>query len=122
MITLVKACSAPENSKESPSSFTRGAYDSDEVLENCERRTAGVVSYVGEWHSHPPSCEALPSSLDIGQLNFLSSSLQVDGMPAVMMIIADSSIGFYLDDKGVIVNTENTAIYMKSRPTKFNQI
>ncbi len=104
-ITLVKACSAPQNSTSTTSSFTRGAYESNTVLDECHDRTAGVVSYVGEWHSHPPNCGALPSQDDIGQLNFLTYSLQTEGMPALMMIVSDSSVGFYLDDLGIILET-----------------
>ena len=99
----LKLCSAPENSESTPSSFSRGAYDSTYVLDECHERTAGVVTYVGEWHSHPPSSEALPSQEDVGQLNFLTNSLQIEGMPALMMIVADSSIGFYLYKQGIIV-------------------
>ena len=102
-ITLVKACSAPENSESTPSSFSRGAYESSDILGECHKRTAGVVTYVGEWHSHPPNCGALPSHDDVGQLNFLTSSLQIEGMPALIIIIADSSIGFYLEKQGVIL-------------------
>jgi len=56
--------------------------------------------YVGEWHSHPPRYGALPSKDDIGQLKFISSELQTEGMPALMMIIAESSVGFYLNKQG----------------------
>jgi len=103
-ITLVKACSAPKNSESTPSSFGRGAYDSTDVLDECHERTAGVVTYVGEWHSHPPSCGALPSQDDIGQLKFLTGSLQIEGMPALIMIVADSSVGFYLENQGFILD------------------
>ncbi len=102
-ITLVKACSAPENSESTPSSFGRGAYDSTDVLDGCHERTAGIVTYVGEWHSHPSGRSVLPSQDDISQLNFLSCSLQIEGMPALMMIVSDSSVGFYLEDNGVIL-------------------
>ena len=102
-IILVKACYAPENSQSTPSSFRRGAYTSTDVLDECHRRTGGIVTYVGEWHSHPPSCGALPSRDDLGQLHFLTGSLQIEGMPALMMIVAKSSVGFYLDKQGRIL-------------------
>lgn len=107
-ITLVKACPAPENSEATPSGFSRGAYESEEILEDCHKRTAGVVTYVGEWHSHPPNCEVLPSGHDVEQLNFLSCSLQVEGMPALMMIITDNSVGYYIGCEGVVLNLTKT--------------
>ena len=101
-ITLVKAYPAPENSESSPSSFRRGAYDSEKTLKDCRERTAEIVTYVGEWHSHPPNCGAEPSCHDIRQLNFLSHSLQAEGMPALMMIVSNDTVGYYINCEGVI--------------------
>jgi len=102
-ISVVKACPAPENSEFTPSSFKRAAYDSTEILAECHERTGGIVTYIGEWHSHPPSYGALPSQDDIGQLKFISCELQTEGIPALMMIIAESTIGFYLNQQGKII-------------------
>ena len=102
-ISVVKACSAPENSEFTPSSFKRAAYHSPEILAECHERTGGIVTYIGEWHSHPPSYGALPSQDDIGQLKFISCELQTEGIPALMMIIAESTIGFYLNQQGKII-------------------
>ena len=101
-ISLVKACSAPIDSESSPSSFKRSAYCSTDVLDDCRERTADIVKYIGEWHSHPPSHGALPSPDDIGQLKFITAELQTEGMPALMMIIAESQVGFYLNGEGEI--------------------
>ena len=101
-ITLVKACCAPDNSESTPTSFERGAYDTTKVLDDCRERTGGVVAYVGEWHSHPQGCAALPSQDDIGQLQFLTNALQIEGMPALMLIVSDSSFGFYLGEQGIM--------------------
>ncbi|MCB1688792.1 MAG: Mov34/MPN/PAD-1 family protein, partial [Halioglobus sp.] len=102
-ITLVKACSAPTDSESTHTGFTRAAYESTGVLDECHRRTSDVVTYVGEWHSHPQGYGALPSTDDLLQLVFLSEALQTEGMPALMMIVADNSVGFYLDSQGIIV-------------------
>jgi len=99
-ITLLKACHAPDNSKSTPSRFSRAPYCSTDILDECHERTAGIVTYAGEWHSHPPSYGALPSPDDIDQLKFLTTSLQTEGLPALMMIIANSSVGFYLNKQG----------------------
>lgn len=102
-ITLVRACRAPDNSESTPTSFERGAYESTKILDDCRERTGGVVTYVGEWHSHPQGCAALPSQDDIGQLSFLTSALQIEGMPALMLIISDTSFGFYIEEEGMIL-------------------
>ena len=103
-ITLVKACSAPDNSESTPTSFERGAYDSTDILDDYRGRSGGVVTYVGEWHSHPQGYEALPSQDDIGQLRFLTSALKTEGMPALMLIVSYSSFGLYLGEQGVILD------------------
>ena len=102
-ITLVKACRAPDNSVSTPTSFERGAYKSTKILDDCHERTGGIVTYVGEWHSHPIGCAALPSQDDVGQLHFLTSALQIDGIPALMLIISDSSFGLYIEGEGMIL-------------------
>lgn len=101
-ITLVKACCAPDNSESTPTSFERGAYETTKILDDCRERTGGAVAYIGEWHSHPQECAALPSQDDIGQLHFLTNALQIEGMPALMLIVSDSSFGLYLGGQGVI--------------------
>ena len=111
-ITLVKAAIAPENSKSTPSNFRRAAYNSPEVLEDCHKRTAGIVGYVGEWHSHPPGHSVSPSEDDMLQLEFLTSTLKIDGLPGIMMIIGDLSVGFYLDNQG-----KNFGIYSQKTLT-----
>lgn len=102
-ITLVKAHSAPENSESTPASFERAAYTSTAILDDCKEKTAGIVTYVGEWHSHPDGCSAAPSKSDVGQLIFLSASLQAEGSPALMVIVSDTSIGFYVEQYGGIL-------------------
>ncbi len=106
-ISVVKACLPPKNSESTPSNFKRAAYYSTEILSECHERTAGIVTYIGEWHSHPPNYGALPSPDDIGQLKFISTELQTEGMPALMLIIADSSVGFYLNRQGKILGIDN---------------
>ncbi len=103
-ITLVKACRAPNNSESTPTSFERGAYESTKILDDYREKTGGVVTYVGEWHSHPQGCAVLPSQADVGQLNFLTSAMQIEGMPALMLIISDSSFGLYIEGEGVILD------------------
>lgn len=99
-IFLVKACSAPEDSESTPSSFSRAPYNSTEIVDDCRDRTAGVVTYLGEWHSHPRGISALPSQADMRQLRFLTKSLLEEGTPALILIVADSSVGIYHHNQG----------------------
>lgn len=101
-ITLVKACNAPESSAQKEESFTRAGYGSQFITE-CMQQTADIVTYVGEWHSHPEGFAPLPSSLDVKQHFFVHDSLSQEGQPALMMIVSADSIGFYVGGLGKII-------------------
>lgn len=91
-IHLVDATTAPPDSVEEPSSFVRGARGVDEIMESVQRRTAGQVRYVGEWHSHPIGTTARPSSIDAMQIDWLAALTGMDTMPALMVIAADTEL------------------------------
>ena len=61
-IVVVDALSAPPDSEGSMISFERGVAGLAKSVEEASRRTAGVVGYVGEWHSHPRGHSASPSA------------------------------------------------------------
>ncbi|WP_018624895.1 Mov34/MPN/PAD-1 family protein [Kangiella aquimarina] len=103
-ITLVKACNAPEESISTPTSFERGEYKSKQLLTNCLERTGGIVTYVGEWHSHPKGCLPQQSQADIHQLDFVTTALKEDGLPALMLIISDTSFAYYIDGDGAEID------------------
>ncbi len=89
-IALVDALPAPNGSVGTPLSFTRGTQGLAEAVEEAGRRTAGIVGYVGEWHSHPPRVSTDMSTDDVSQLLHLTMHLGSDGDPAVMLIVGDT--------------------------------
>lgn len=88
-IVIVDALPAPADSAESDLAFERGIAGLKSIVEEAGRRTAGVVGYVGEWHSHPPGHSAAPSSPDLLQLISLALGMADDGLPALQMIVAE---------------------------------
>lgn len=102
-ITLVRGVPSPSGSEENAFDYTRAGYNSDEFMKDCWNRTAEIVTYVGEWHSHPVKVPPLPSESDFNQHAFVNASLSQEGQVAVMMIISDDSIGFYINDTGTIL-------------------
>ena len=96
---LVDAMSAPSDSDADSSGFTRGKEGIQEHLNECARRTANIVGYVGEWHSHPRSASARPSSLDVQLISHLASEMAQDGYPALMLIVGERDYSFSLGDK-----------------------
>lgn len=89
-VMIVDALSAPSDSREEPTGFVRGVQGLEEAIAEAGRRTANIVRYVGEWHSHPLDHSAQASSDDVILLAHLASALQDEGLPAVMLIIGET--------------------------------
>ncbi|MGM8936988.1 ThiF family adenylyltransferase [Pseudomonas neustonica] len=93
-IVIVDVLPAPPDSDASPTHFTRGEAGQLEALENVHQRTAGIVGYLGEWHSHPNAYSAQPSAEDEKLLETLHRKMKMEGLPALMMIVAQNDISF----------------------------
>jgi integrative and conjugative element protein (TIGR02256 family) len=89
-IVVVDAMEAPVDSVSTAGSFERGVRGVADVANEAQRRTAGVVGYIGEWHSHPRGHSANPSGDDIYQLAYLALGLSHDGLEAVSLIVAEN--------------------------------
>lgn len=98
-IHLVDASAAPPDSTEAAGEFVRGVSGLAELLDDVRRRTAGQVRYVGEWHSHPPRASARPSAIDGVQIDWLASLMEMDSMPALMVIAADAETAVIFADQ-----------------------
>ncbi len=89
-IFVVDILSAPLDSLSDSSSFTRGFQGLEKQIQTAQTSTANIVSYIGEWHSHPPGISSKPSSQDIKLLNYLAETLISDGLPGVMLIVGEN--------------------------------
>lgn len=89
---LVDALHAPSDSTASPGHFERGIDGLKQNVEEASRRTAGIVGYVGEWHSHPRGHSANPSHADVRQLAHLARELANDGVPAIQLIVGEHDL------------------------------
>ena len=89
----------PDNSVEYPTSFYRGIGGLKEKLDRTRNITANMITYVGEWHSHPKGASVNASHDDIKLLSWLSENMAIEGLPALMLILGDENeIGFYFGD------------------------
>lgn len=95
-IYIVDVLGAPADSEETETSFIRGTEGLSEILTEAKKRTAGIVTYLGEWHSHPGGCRTTPSGFDQTLLHHLTEQLAKDGHPALMAIAGDKDISFLL--------------------------
>lgn len=95
---VVDSLPAPSDSKEERAGYIRGSEGVVEAVNAAQARTANIVSYIGEWHSHPPRASTFPSSDDMHLLSYLATSLQHDGLPALMLIVGDTEVSFLMKD------------------------
>lgn len=91
-IFVVDVLNSPLDSKSTPSEFVRGIYGLETKLSEIAQKTANIVGYIGEWHSHPSCYSAQPSSIDYQLIQTLAETLSQDGDPALMMIVAKGEI------------------------------
>lgn len=89
-VELVGTVPAPIDSTEAPTEFVRGTMGLRGTVEAAIARSAGQIRYVGEWHSHPRGSSSRPSTIDIEQLAWLSTTMAGDGMPGVMFIVGEN--------------------------------
>jgi hypothetical protein len=62
------------------------------LIEEAQGRSGGQVRYIGEWHSHPRGASASPSTTDIKQICQLSLVLDLDGLPALSLIVGETGL------------------------------
>lgn len=91
-VVIVDALPAPPDSKPSTVSFERGVAGLAVAVEDAAKRTAGMVNYLGEWHSHPPGHSAHPSRDDMLQLVYLTLGMADEGLPAMSLIVGENDI------------------------------
>ena len=91
-VSIVAGLPAPPDSKASRDSFERGVAGLAASVKDAWERTAGMVNYIGEWHSHPPGHSASHSTRDLAQLIHLAVGMAEDGLPAVQLIVGEYDI------------------------------
>ena len=91
-VVVVTCLPAPPDSTASPGAFKRGIAGLADAVNEASRRTAGIVGYIGEWHSHPRGHSAKPSRDDFVQLVHLALGMSDDGLPAVQLIVGENDM------------------------------
>ncbi len=91
-IVVVDVLPAPVDSDSSSSWFERGTQGQTDAVNDAANRTAGIVGYIGEWHSHPDGCSTNPSRDDLIQLTELAIAMNEDGLPSVIIIVGEDDV------------------------------
>jgi hypothetical protein len=97
-IHIVDVLPAPLDSDANRTGFTRGAAGLPEAVAEAAARTANIVGYLGEWHSHPRHSSAAPSADDQVLLAYLTDNLAQDRIPALMLIVADGDMSIMIKE------------------------
>jgi integrative and conjugative element protein (TIGR02256 family) len=97
ILYVVAALPAPPDSEERPYYFDRGCTGLRQQVDEITAQTGGALVYVGDWHSHPAGHGVEPSDDDRKVFRWLHEKLVGEGFPAMMAIVGDDEIGFYVD-------------------------
>jgi integrative and conjugative element protein (TIGR02256 family) len=89
VIYVVDMLPSPVDSIEWPTVYIRGYQDLATEIDRVRKVTAGALGYVGEWHSHPHGHTPAASAADRRALTLLARELAFEGLPALMLIVAD---------------------------------
>lgn len=95
-VDVVGALPPPSDSVGTPSSFTRGISRLRTDIEAAAARTGNQIRYIGEWHSHPTGRSSCPSGTDLEQIRQLRDAMELDGLPAVSLIVAEDDMSVLL--------------------------
>lgn len=95
-IYIVDVCEAPKDSVATPTTFIRGSDGLSDYINQCSDKTASIVHYIGDWHSHPNHVSTKPSGLDKLLLTDLQDKMDDPDDPILMAIVNSNTISFYL--------------------------
>lgn len=96
-VYVTSAVPSPGDSEEYPNSYIRGSAGLRKRYKEISELTAGMLQYIGEWHSHPQGVGVLPSSLDRKLFDWLTMNMASDGLPPLMIIVGEADLGVYLN-------------------------
>lgn len=89
IIYLVDSILSPTDSEEWPTVYIRGCKGLSAEVRRIESATAGNLTYLGEWHSHPDGAGLLPSRDDKQAFRYLSTNMMSAGLPPLMLIAGE---------------------------------
>lgn len=97
---VVAALPAPADSVQAPTYFIRGGEDLKPAVDRFAEASAGLLGYLGEWHSHPDSAEPRPSPDDEAVDRYLTEHLGPTGIPHLVAIRGKHATWFRLGCSG----------------------
>lgn len=97
IVYVVDTVPSPPDSREWPTVYIRGCQGLREQVDRIETATAGMLGYVGEWHSHPDGCSSRPSGDDRNVFAWLTEIISPNDLPPLMLIVGEGDqLGWHL--------------------------
>ena len=100
ILYIVDTLPSPSDSEERTDAYIRGCKGLQREVKAVEKKTAGMLEYIGEWHSHPRGASTRPSDYDLVAFDWLIALRSGDGLPAVMIIVGDVELSLFVDTMG----------------------
>jgi integrative and conjugative element protein (TIGR02256 family) len=89
VVRIGLALPSPPDSVEWPDMYIRGADGLRDQVNRLHSVSGGQLTYVGEWHSHPPGSSVEPSDTDRAAFSILQRDMVAEGLPTLMLIQSD---------------------------------
>jgi integrative and conjugative element protein (TIGR02256 family) len=100
IVYVVETIPSPPDSIERPMAYIRGCGGLLEAVHEVERKTGGMLQYVGEWHSHPDGFSVEPSGDDRAEFEWLAGYMEADGLIPLMLIAGQNRQAWFLKTMG----------------------
>ncbi len=97
---VLAALPAPPDSAQTPTYFIRGTKDLKPMVDGLATASAGILGYLGEWHSHPDGARARPSGDDETVYAYLAGHIGPTGAPYLIAICGRGETWFRLGWEG----------------------
>jgi hypothetical protein len=92
LVYVVYSLVSPADSIERATLYIRGSRGLQEEVTVASAKTAFMLRYLGEWHSHPDGYTSEPSPDDLILWNWLGEKTRQDGFPPLMLIVGEKTM------------------------------
>ncbi|WP_457374776.1 Mov34/MPN/PAD-1 family protein [Pseudomonas tolaasii] len=97
-LQIIEATTPSPRDRRSKFSFERDDYYHDATAIKRWEESAGIIRYLGEWHTHPENYPS-PSSTDLREWRTLAES-RIDGRPLLALIVGRKGLHLELMGPG----------------------
>jgi len=109
IIYVVGCYDPPADSIQTSTGFVRGSIGVFRTIDELGKSTVGNLTYIGEWHTHPPRTASYPSSDDAKVLRWTYEALKWSDAPGLIAICGEDGHRLILTEDG----TQQDAVHFQ---------